>query len=69
MIVVFCIILVLLLLQEGPATDVLQTLRGVAQLNQTHGLAKPTQITGSYTPTLSTRDVARPFLLGHEGFQ
>lgn len=29
---------VLLLLQEGPATHILQTLRWVPQLNQTHGL-------------------------------
>lgn len=29
---------VLLLLQEGPATHILQTVRWVPQFNQTHGL-------------------------------
>lgn len=40
MVVIFGVPRVLLLLQEGPATHIFQTLRRVPQFNQTHGLEK-----------------------------
>lgn len=42
-VVILSISSVLLLLQEGPATHVLQTLRWVPQFNQTHGLTREGQ--------------------------
>lgn len=38
MIVVLIVVCVRLLLEVGPATDILQTLRGVPNLNEAHGL-------------------------------
>lgn len=40
MVVILGVPCVLFLLQEGPATHILQTLRRVPQFNQTHGLEK-----------------------------
>jgi len=40
-VVIFCMPSVWLLLQVGPTTHVLQTLRRVANLYQTHGLSMP----------------------------